>query len=264
MQSNPCRQCGKPVPPGHRFCGYCGGKAEDVKPKVKGSGAPETMVFDASPVKRKARLVLLRGSGGDGASYYLNSTEHVCGRSQGTILFPDDPSVSPRQCNFVYRNGHLYVIDEGSANGTYIRLRGRIPLTDGDRFVCGEQMFDFRLFPETIGEQLVGDTTFSGTPMLWPWRYQLCQVLTRGRSGEVRCVESGDITVGREDCDLNFPHDRFMSHQHSRVVCAEGGQCFLEDAGSKNGTYYRIRDEVGLQNGDYLFLGKQLVRVEIT
>lgn len=227
------------------------------------TGPPETSIFEAAPVRRKARLVLLRGNGGDGASYYLNSTEHVCGRSRGTILFPDDPTVSPEHANFYYKEGRLYMKDLGSANGTFIRLRGRIPLSHDDMFVCGEQMFRFRRFPDQVAERWVGDTCFCGTPPLWPWSYQVHQLLIDGRAGEVRCVEQGNLTMGREDCDLNFPRDRFMSHYHSRVIMA-GDVFYLEDTESKNGTYYRVREEVGLQNGDYIFLGKQLVRVEIT
>ena len=260
MSVTTCPNCESPVPPGHRFCGVCGTRLEGLQVDAE---PPETAFFEASPVKRKARLVLLRGSGGDGASYYLNSNEHVCGHTRGTILFPDDPTVSPEHANFYYKEGRLYMQDMGSANGTFIRLRGRIPLHDGDRFVCGEQMFQFHTFPDKIAERWVEETCFCGTPQLWAWKYQVMQVLTRARPGEVRCVEHGNLTVGREDCDLNFPTDRFMSHYHARVVMGEG-VFYLEDTDSKNGTYYRVREEVGLQNGDYLFLGKQLVRVEIT
>ena len=42
------------------------------------------------------------------------------------------------------------------------------------------------------------------------------------------------------------------------------GSFTLTDAGSKNGTYVRIEGEHELSHGDYLFLGKQLLRVEMT
>lgn len=261
MHPTACQKCGSHVPAGHRFCGHCGAEIELADDSRV--GPPETAIFEAAPVRRKARLVLLRGSGGDGASYYLNSDEHICGRDTGTILFPDDPTVSPTHANFFYRDGRLYMKDLGSANGTFIRLRGRIPVASADRFVCGEQMFEFRRFPDKLEERWVGDTLFCATPGLWAWRYQVGQIMSRGRSGEIRCVEKGNLTIGREDCSLNFPQDRFMSHYHARVTMASE-VFYLEDTDSKNGTYYRVREEVGLQNGDYLFLGKQLIRVEIT
>ena len=114
---------------------------------------PSSAHFEASEVRQNARLVLLRGTGGDGASYYLSSDEHVCGRMSGTILFPDDPTVSPEHANFFYKDGKLYLRDLGSANGTFIRLRRRIPLEHGDRFAQssgfvvrdGKEMFVFEI-----------------------------------------------------------------------------------------------------------------------
>ncbi len=217
--------------------------------------------FQAARVAGRARLVLLRGAGGDGSTYYLNATEHVAGRDAGAILFPDDPTVSPEHANFHYTNGRLYVMDLDSANGTYIRLRGEVPLEHGDRFVCGEQMFEFRRVPEVVN-QWVEDTCMAGSPAPEGGEYQLVQVLAGNRPGLLRTFAGVSTTLGREGCTLSFPTDRFMSHEHSRVR-RSGEHWVLEDAGSKNGTYYRIRDAVGLQDGDTLFLGKQLLRVEI-
>ena len=38
----------------------------------------------------------------------------------------------------------------------------------------------------------------------------------------------------------------------------------LVDENTQNGTYVRIRGERELSHGDYLFLGKNLLRVEVT
>jgi pSer/pThr/pTyr-binding forkhead associated (FHA) protein len=38
----------------------------------------------------------------------------------------------------------------------------------------------------------------------------------------------------------------------------------ISDLGSKNGTFVRIGDETQLIHGDYVFLGQQLLRVEIS
>jgi pSer/pThr/pTyr-binding forkhead associated (FHA) protein len=42
------------------------------------------------------------------------------------------------------------------------------------------------------------------------------------------------------------------------------GQVTLTDLGSKNGTFVRINDELTLEHGDHVFLGQQLLRVEIS
>ena len=41
-----------------------------------------------------------------------------------------------------------------------------------------------------------------------------------------------------------------------------GHETLLKDLNSRNGTYFRIKTEVPLSNGDYVFIGRQLLRVE--
>ena len=48
------------------------------------------------------------------------------------------------------------------------------------------------------------------------------------------------------------------------IAASPDGSFVLIDGSSKNGTFVRIRAEHELAHGDYLFLGKQLLRVEIT
>jgi predicted component of type VI protein secretion system len=65
-------------------------------------------------------------------------------------------------------------------------------------------------------------------------------------------IEQEIVMIGRdEDCDLMIP-DRQVSRRHARVRLEEG-RCFLEDLGSKNGTFVNGQELVGpylLQDGD--------------
>ena len=72
------------------------------------------------------------------------------------------------------------------------------------------------------------------------------------------------MLIGREDCDLNFPTDVYMSGSHAKIDQISEGSFTLSDSDSKNGTYLRIRAPYRLQHGDYLFLGRELLRVEMT
>jgi pSer/pThr/pTyr-binding forkhead associated (FHA) protein len=54
-----------------------------------------------------------------------------------------------------------------------------------------------------------------------------------------------------------------MSASHCKIDEA-AGKLTLTDLKSRNGTYVRIRSEKELAHGDYLFLGRKLLRVEIT
>lgn len=253
-----CKECSTPVPSGHKFCGRCGAVVPQDILDLR------TDYFGAMQAPGKARLILIRGDAGtDGVSYLLQGTEHVAGRQDAQIAFPDDPWVSPRHANFVYRGEKLMVRDEGSANGVYVRVRGSVPLAAGDQFLCGEQVF--RVDPAPPDSAGPGpDGTYFYTSPQRPSPFRLTQVLQGGPAGMVVCARENSVAIGREECDINFPEDVFMSGSHCRVDLASGGQYTLSDNNSKNGTYVRIRGERELSHGDYFFLGHQLLRVEMT
>ena len=72
------------------------------------------------------------------------------------------------------------------------------------------------------------------------------------------------ISIGREGNDVNFLDDPFISGRHAQITMGGDGQVMLTDLGSKNGTFVRIHDEAPLGHGEYVFLGQQLLRVEVT
>ena len=77
------------------------------------------------------------------------------------------------------------------------------------------------------------------------------------------CARTSSLQIGREGGDLNFPTDLYMSASHCKIEEA-GGMLKLTDMNSRNGTYLRLKTERELAHGDYLFIGRKLLRVEIT
>jgi hypothetical protein len=77
------------------------------------------------------------------------------------------------------------------------------------------------------------------------------------------CARSSGLQIGREGGDLNFPSDLYMSASHCKLEDA-GGKITLTDLNSRNGSYIRLKAERELSHGDYLFIGRKLLRVEIT
>lgn len=254
-----CRECSSAVPSGHKFCGTCGAgvPAEVVELRTKYFGTMQT--------PGKARLILIRGDAGvDGLSYMLQGSQHVAGREDGQILFPEDAWLSPRHANFVYdSSGQLVVHDEGSLNGIYLRVRERAALRPGDLFLCGEQLFRLDGVPEDSAGPSDDQTYFYSSPRK-PTQFRVSQLLVGGDVGMVFCATGKGARIGREDCDLNFPTDIYLSSRHAHVERTPDGKFTLYDNGSKNGTYLRVAGSAPLAHGDYLFLGKQLLRVEMT
>jgi pSer/pThr/pTyr-binding forkhead associated (FHA) protein len=272
-----CAYCGEPIAPGHRFCGACG------KPTISGApaGAPaapaatparpgnkpaaKTMFFGAMQAP-SPKLILIKGEGMDGVTYVLSSTEHIAGRLEGAILFPEDPLLSPRHANFVYKDGKLVVRDESSANGVFVRIIKPQVVSSGATFLVGEQLLRVDACPpEAVPIPDDEGTYFYGSPKR-PSRLALTQMLAGGHEGMVFRARNDSLSIGREGNDVNFPDDPFISGRHATVTALdnEGTRFQIADLGSKNGTFLRVSGEAPLFHGDYVFLGQQLLRVEIT
>jgi pSer/pThr/pTyr-binding forkhead associated (FHA) protein/ribosomal protein L40E len=252
-----CKSCYSPVPVGHKFCGKCG------------TPVPEEAMHPADPnyfgdlqAPGKAKLILIKGEGMDGISYHLNSVEHIAGRKDGPILFTEDKWLSPKHASFLYRDGQLVVSDLGSVNGVFMAIQGAIPVAPGAVFMAGEQVFRVETVDPFDDEPESDGTYFFASPRV-DAVFRIVQVLEGGGDGMVVYGRDGSVVVGRDNCDMNFPNDPYMSGAHLTVE-AQGGSIALTDTNSKNGTYLRIDGEQALKHGDYVFLGRQLLRVEIT
>lgn len=76
-----------------------------------------------------------------------------------------------------------------------------------------------------------------------------------GQAGTAFPVDGEQFVLGRErDCQLHEPFAQIggVSRHHACIVCSDG-RYFVEDMGSRNGTYHngeRISDRVELVNGD--------------
>jgi pSer/pThr/pTyr-binding forkhead associated (FHA) protein len=250
-----CRSCSTPVPVGHKFCGRCGAA---VPPEILGA---RTQFFGQLQAPGKAKLILIRGEGVEGLSYQLNAEQHVVGRN-GQLVFPDDPFVSPKHANLFYRNGKLVVRDEGSLNGVFVRVRGTIEVGLGEQFLAGEQLFKFDANPKANDGPAPDGTYFYSSPKHQSL-FRITQVLQGGAPGMVVCARGQSLQIGREGGDLNFPGDLYMSASHCRIE-ELSGKYALTDLNSRNGTYIRLKAERELAHGDYLFIGRKLLRVEIT
>jgi pSer/pThr/pTyr-binding forkhead associated (FHA) protein len=236
---------------------------------TQGEGEPkfpkrETQLFGPMMTPGRARLVLIRGTGTalPGLSFHLNATSHACGRDYGVILFDEDKTVSPKHGRFFYEDARLYVEDAESANGTFVKIKEPRRLKNHDRILVGEQLFEFQ-YLAVEDEYGTDDGTLAYISPVKPFRFRLVQILAGGREGIVATTPGNDLSIGREGCDLNFDDDKHMSGRHARISHdAQGFQ--IEDLDSRNGTYVRVREPEQLGHGDYVWLGEQLLRVEIT
>ena len=263
MSMKSCPGCGNQVPIDDRFCGKCGSRLSVPEPASAPTG--KTMFFSGVQQQQaRAKLVLVKGDSGDGVSYQLNGTEHVVGREEGAILFNEDTLVSPRHANFIYRDGKLFVRDEGSTNGVFLRIRNPAPVESGGLFLIGEQLLQIEASAPDFGPQPDSEGTYFYASPKRASKMRLIQRLRGGDIGIIFRARGDGITIGREGNDVNFPDDPFISGHHAQLSVGADGRFSLQDLGSKNGTFVRLSDEAALLNGDYVFIGQQLLRVEMS
>jgi Double zinc ribbon/FHA domain len=83
-----------------------------------------------------------------------------------------------------------------------------------------------------------------------------------GGDGEIYKLDTEETIIGRNNGDIRFPHDGYMSGRHARII-RRGEHFVLVDENSRNGTFKRIDGEVELKAGDIILIGKQLFRFEL-
>lgn len=255
-----CTACGTPAIPNHRFCGNCG--APHAQPT--GGAVPTTKQAASGAVRTRAsapraELVLVQTDGTDGVRFEVGATAQIAGRTEGSILFPDDRLLSGRHASLVFENGGLVVDDLGSANGTFIRLSAPHALTGGDTILLGEQLLLFR-HPVSASPAVPDATgTVPYVSSVAPAAFHLVQIMAGGRAGSVFTPVATRVTIGREASDISFPNDRFLSSRHARIE-PTGNGFQIVDLQSRNGTYIRIRGRAVVRPGETVFLGQQLFR----
>ena len=261
--AQPCPACGHLVNPGNRFCGDCGARIgpSGSRPGLTGDKPARRTQFFGAMQAARAKLTLIRGDGLDGVSFTLAGDDHLAGRVDCPIAFSEDPFLSPVHANFFYRDGRLVVRDEESVNGVFVRIVGDICIDFGTRFLVGEQMLEAELIPEIPDEAFEDGTYFFASPRRGSG-LRMLQTLRGGQVGLAFSPTSNTVRIGREGNDIDFPEDPFISGHHAQVAW-DGGQLILTDLGSKNGTFVRVAGEQVLDHGDYVFMGQQLLRVEI-
>lgn len=244
-----------------RFDAVTGAPLDSMQSKP----AAKTMFFGALQQQHVVpRLVVIKGEGGDGVTYHLSATNHIVGRTTGEIRFAEDFFLSPEHSLFSVQGNRLFAKDLGSVNGVFVRIKSPVPLDHGDCFLVGEQLLrlDSAPFNEPGPD---ANHTYSYTSPRPDARFRVVQLLAGGGEGRIVSAQGTTLTLGREANHMNFPQDRFISGRHARLDSAsDSHHIILTDTGSRNGTFVRIKGAVELFHGDYIFIGQQLLRVEIS
>jgi pSer/pThr/pTyr-binding forkhead associated (FHA) protein len=159
---------------------------------------------------------------------------------------------------------------ENAANAAANMGSGEQLLLDQDLFLVGQQVLRFEVVKsadEGFGVASENGTLLFGTPAA-PRYARLAQRTVEGVVRDVFHVRKAETVIGREQGDIVFTDDPFLSRRHCMLrvnVGAAGGSprtFALSDLGSSNGTFLQVRDEVRLRHGDHFRIGQQLFRFD--
>jgi len=221
------------------------------------------MFMDANqrpPMARGAasvRLVLLREDGTEGGVLVIEGGPEAIGRSYGPP-FDSDAYLSPRHAELTASAEGLLVDDLDSLNGVYIKLEGRAELQHRDYFRVGQELLFYEDLPEPT--PTADGTERMGSPNPGYWG-RVSVMISPDRVAAGFPMNEEGVGIGREDGEITFPDDGYVSGSHCRIVGDEDG-VFLEDLGSSNGTYMRVRKGQVIRPGSLILVGQQLFRVD--
>lgn len=281
-----CKACNAMSPTGMRFCVQCGTRLGD-----KGSSGPadssaapaaDSDVDSSARFKRTSSdirvpspdetsqssavpegmaLVMIRDDGSDGEAISINTQTTVLGRNADKS-FPNDDFLNPEHTRLTVQNGTLYIEDLHSLNGTFLKLKDDVRLKPGDTFLMGRQVLRFEKIEEDFDSRKTSPdgTRYMGSPAPGG-DFKLVQVGVGDVVQNVYCLPESGVVLGREKGDIIFPRDKFMSGRHARIFT--NGACHLVDLNSSNGTWIKLWEKTALNEGDYIFMGQQLFRVDL-
>ena len=213
------------------------------------------------------RLVLVNRDGSDGESFFFPDAALTLGRRGSDLSFAHDDFLSPVHARLEPRADGIWLVDLNSLNGIFLRISTTMPVFPGDLILLGHQLLRLDNVPDPPIEtdvEIAGARLF-GTPLDPAWAC-LTRIGYGGATAESYYLRSTVVVLGREQGDIVFGEDAFISRQHAQLGVTVKGKAMsvsLSDLGSANGTYMKIRGEVRIDVGDMFRIGDQIFRLRI-
>src|SRR5690606_36142578 len=199
--------------------------------------APHAM--GPAPGANAVVLTALRADGSEAGQYALPDAPSVTvGRDTGSI-FAGDSYLSPRHATFMKRDGKVWVKDEGSLNGVYVKLQPNQPwrLQFNDIFRIGQEIVRFEpLKPQ--GPSADGVQRFGSPARGYIGRLAL--VIGRDTTGNAAPFPVRGVHLGRERGDILLSADGHVSGLHCRVAPEQDGQVYLTHVDSPTAAPARL------------------------
>jgi pSer/pThr/pTyr-binding forkhead associated (FHA) protein len=241
---------------------HAGTMAQDDKPAIAGLVRAGTA---SRPASSWGTAVLVNRDGSDGQRFALGGEYLTLGRAGADIAFDDDRFLARQHARLERAgDGQVTVTPLDALNGVFCKIDAPVELFDGMTVLLGREVLRYERvdLEETVAHPLVrhGVALF-GSPPRDPWG-RFVQLVPSGGYRDVRHLAGDEVVLGREEGDIVFRDDAFMSRRHAAVTW-DGARAQLTDLGSSNGTFVRLAGPAVLRHGDHVRMGDQLLRIEL-
>jgi pSer/pThr/pTyr-binding forkhead associated (FHA) protein len=208
--------------------------------------------------------VSVNRDGSDGERFSLAGEYVIVGRTGADISFDQDRFLARHHARLEQTSDGCRVVPIDTQNGVFRKIDAPVELQHGATLLVGREVLRFEKVEadEKQPDPLVrhGVALF-GSPPREPWG-RLLQMLPSGGVRDVRHMWDDEITLGREEGDLVYSDDAFLSRRHCTIGW-DGNRAVITDLGSSNGTFVRLVGTTTVRNGEHVRMGDQLFRIEL-
>lgn len=208
--------------------------------------------------------VLVNRDGTDGQHFPLAGEYIVVGRAGADIAFEDDRFLARQHARIERMGDGVKVQSLDALNGVFKKADLPVDLVDGMTILVGREVLRFEnVDPEEtkVHPLIRHGVALFGSPPREPWG-RFVQIIPSGGWRDVRHLAGDEVVLGREEGDIVYRDDAFMSRRHAAVTW-DGKKAQITDLGSSNGTFVRITGPTPIKHGDHVRMGDQLLRIEL-
>jgi pSer/pThr/pTyr-binding forkhead associated (FHA) protein len=247
-----------------------GARAASISPPTPSRpGTGSSPPLGAQPTMRPSgaawgSAVLVNRDGSDGQRFSLSSEDTIVGRAGADIAFDEDRFLA-RQHARIERgsDGTIKIHPIDTTNGVFKKTDGSVELSDDMIILVGREVLRFERVAQeerTVHPLVRHGVALFGSPPRDPWG-RIVQLIPSGGHRDVRYLVGEEVVLGREEGDIVFRDDAFMSRRHAAITW-DGRRALLTDLGSSNGTFVRLTGPTSIKHGDHVRMGDQLLRIE--
>src|SRR5208283_55674 len=206
----------------------------------------DTDTLDFRPVRRPsmAMLCLLDDGRQEGEWIRLRRDVTVIGRSEGEILIPHETEMSGRHLAITRQADkdrfRWFLNDLDSRNGSFARISKSI-LRHAQEMLLGGKRYRFNAASAAVTQ--APETASQGTRAFQSVQASdlipsLVEITSHGE-GQRLFLKQPENWIGRDpgQCSVVLANDMLVSPRHAKIFRDAKGVWYLENAGSRNGTW---------------------------